>query len=143
MPQQTYTTEITQRVIPVGIKKFPGEEKYWVPNITKLSKTAKGGNNRIAITLSFPEYINGFISPANASIPFSLRLNYNCFVPAFMGLAPIDTFTDELIYWPCKLSASWYKIKKREPRQQGIKTTRNTSKQKPESQKADRFSLPH
>jgi len=69
MPQHTYTRAITMRVMPVTIKKFPGEEKYWVPNITKFSKTAKGGNNINAITLSFLEYDNGFMSPANASIP--------------------------------------------------------------------------
>jgi hypothetical protein len=69
MPQQTYTTAITLRVMPVGIKKFPSEEKYWVPNITKFSKTAKGGNRINAMTLSFLEYVNGFMLPANASMP--------------------------------------------------------------------------
>jgi hypothetical protein len=53
----------------VGIKKFPTEEKYWIPNITKFSKTAKEGNKINAITLSFLEYVNGFMSPANASMP--------------------------------------------------------------------------
>jgi hypothetical protein len=55
--------------MPVGTKKFPREEKYWVPNITTFSKTAKGGNSINAITLSFLEYVNGFMSPANASMP--------------------------------------------------------------------------
>ena len=81
IPQHTYTRVITHKVIPVGIRKFFREEKYWIPNNTKFNKMAKGGIIITAIAASFLEYDNGFTSSAYPSIPISLGLNYYCFVP--------------------------------------------------------------